>query len=55
MIHIAAAGLERLGLRDYSVVIGHIGVAQAFLAGLSLDERVRDWLTLEHGGPAPAR
>ena len=45
VIHIAAAGLERLGLRDYSVVIGHIGVAQAFLAGLSLDERVRDWLT----------
>jgi histidyl-tRNA synthetase len=45
VIHVAAAGLERLGLRDYQVVIGHIGIAQAFLAGLALDERVRDWLT----------
>ncbi|MCC6626309.1 MAG: ATP phosphoribosyltransferase regulatory subunit [Chloroflexi bacterium] len=45
VIHIAADGLERLGLRDYRVVIGHIGIAQAFLAGLTLDDRVRDWLT----------
>jgi histidyl-tRNA synthetase len=45
VIHLAAAGLERLGLRDYQVVIGHIGIAQAFLAGLALDQRVRDWLT----------
>jgi histidyl-tRNA synthetase len=45
VIHIAAAGLERLGLRDYEIVIGHIGIAQTYLAGLALDGRVRDWLT----------
>ena len=45
IIHVAAAGLDRLGLTDYQVVIGHIGIAQAFLADLALDERVRDRLT----------
>ena len=45
VIHLAAAGLERLGLADYHVVVGHIGIAQTFLAGLALDQRVRDWLT----------
>lgn len=45
VIHVAAAGLDRLGLSDYRIVIGHIGIAQTFLAGLALDERVRDWLT----------
>lgn len=45
VIHLACAGLDRLGLRDYRVVVGHIGIAQSFLSGLALDERVRDWLT----------
>jgi histidyl-tRNA synthetase len=45
VIGLAAGGLEGVGLRDYQIVIGHIGIVQTYLAGLRLDERVRDWLT----------
>ncbi len=40
----AYAAVEAAGVAAPMLVVGHVGVARGFLAGLALDERVRDWL-----------
>ena len=39
-IHLALAGLDNLGLRNYRLVIGHVGVLLALLRSMDLDERL---------------
>lgn len=41
LAHAALAAADVPGLR---IVLGHVGVVRTYLAGLRLDERVRDWL-----------
>ncbi len=43
VIHLALASLERLGLDDCTLRLGHLGVVGALLSSLALDDRVRDW------------
>jgi len=43
VIHLALSSLERVGLTDCTLRLGHIGVVGALLASLALDDRVRDW------------
>lgn len=40
----AYAAVVAAGVNAPTLVIGHVGVARGFLAGLSLDERLREWL-----------
>ncbi|WP_052128505.1 ATP phosphoribosyltransferase regulatory subunit [Neosynechococcus sphagnicola] len=44
IIRVACRGLESLGLRNYQVVIGNIGVLNRFLDNLDLDSRLRSFL-----------
>jgi histidyl-tRNA synthetase len=44
VIGLACEGLELLGLREYQLVLGHIGLIRGFLAGLGLDERTQGLL-----------
>lgn len=41
VILLAAQALDRLGLRDYSITVGHVGVLSQLLAGLGLSSRIR--------------
>lgn len=41
VIRLACCGLEALGIQDYQVVIGHIGVLNRFIDNLQLDDRLR--------------
>jgi histidyl-tRNA synthetase len=41
VIALACEGLDAVGVADYTVVIGHIGLIRAALAGLALTERTR--------------
>ncbi len=41
VIQVACRGLEDLGIQNYQVVIGHIGVLNRFLDNLDLDDRLR--------------
>ena len=43
-IGLAYDALRVAGVAEPRLVIGHVGVARGYLAGLRLDERVRDWL-----------
>jgi histidyl-tRNA synthetase len=43
-IGLACAGLELLGLREYRLVLGHIGLIRSFLSQLGLDERTQGLL-----------
>lgn len=43
-IGLAYDALRVAGVANPALVIGHVGVARGYLAGLRLDERVRDWL-----------
>jgi histidyl-tRNA synthetase len=40
VIALACAGLDRVGVTGYQLVLGHIGLVRAFLDQLELDERV---------------
>lgn len=44
VLALACHSLERIGLKDYRVVLGHIGLLQALLRGLALDERAQDFV-----------
>jgi histidyl-tRNA synthetase len=44
VIWMACQGLEHLGITNYQVVIGHIGVLNRFLDNLELDSRLRNFL-----------
>jgi histidyl-tRNA synthetase len=44
ILHCACSGLERLGLTDYHVVIGHIGVITELLRAFGLDRRAEVFL-----------
>ncbi len=44
IIGLAYDALRVAGVTNPSLVVGHVGVARGYLAGLRLDERVRDWL-----------
>lgn len=44
VIGTAAAALRAAGVSSVRIVLGHVGIARGFLAGLALDERVREWL-----------
>lgn len=44
VIGTAVGALRAAGIPTVRLVVGHVGVVRSFLAGLSLDERVRDWL-----------
>ena len=44
VIHLAATALDRLGLRDFRVTIGHVGVLGQMLAQLGLGGRLRAFL-----------
>ncbi len=44
VIGTAFASLQAAGVARPTVVLGHVGVARAYLAARQLDERVRDWL-----------
>lgn len=44
VIGTAFAALRAAGIMPPTVVLGHVGVARAYLAARHLDERVRDWL-----------
>lgn len=44
VIGIAATALRAAGIRRPHIVLGHVGIVRGFLAGLALDERVREWL-----------
>jgi histidyl-tRNA synthetase len=58
VIAMACKGLDGLGLSNYQVVIGHVGILARFLEGLQLDIRLRDFLLTNietirsHGIPA---
>lgn len=41
IIALACSGLDRLGISDYRVVLGHIGVVLAMLGSLDLDTRMQ--------------
>ncbi|MDQ2786027.1 MAG: histidine--tRNA ligase family protein [Chloroflexota bacterium] len=44
VIGTAATALRAAGLPTVRIVLGHVGIVRGFLAGLALDERVREWL-----------
>lgn len=44
VIGTAVAALRAAGVARPTVMLGHVGVARAYLAARRLDERVRDWL-----------
>jgi len=44
VIGTAASALVSAGIAAPSIVLGHVGIVRGFLAGLALDERVREWL-----------
>ncbi len=44
VIGTAVAALRAAGIGDVRIVLGHVGIVRGFLAGLALDERVREWL-----------
>jgi histidyl-tRNA synthetase len=44
VIGIAVGALRAAGVARPRIVLGHVGIVRGFLAGLSLDERVREWL-----------
>lgn len=44
VIGTAAAALAAAGIATPRIVLGHVGIVRGFLAGLALDERVREWL-----------
>lgn len=44
VLTLACRGLERVGVRDYTLTIGHIGVVRALLHGLGLAERTANVL-----------
>jgi histidyl-tRNA synthetase len=44
VIGMAHAALRAARVPNLTIVLGHVGVVRAYLAGLRLDERVRDWL-----------
>lgn len=44
VIELAVAALTRLGLRQFNVVLGHLGILSNFLAGLGLSERIESLL-----------
>jgi len=44
VIGTAATALRAAGLPKVRIVLGHVGIVRGFLAGLALDERVREWL-----------
>ena len=39
MLHLACGALRSLGIADFRLVVGHLGVVLQFLAGLGIDER----------------
>ncbi len=60
VLALACAGLSALGLNDYQVVIGHIGLIREILAGLGLAERTQGLLAwsmerLRGGGTSALR
>ncbi len=44
VIGTAVTALRAAGVPDLRIVLGHVGIVRGFLAGLALDERVREWL-----------
>ena len=44
VIGAAVTALRAAGLPSVRIVLGHVGIVRGFLAGLALDERVREWL-----------
>jgi histidyl-tRNA synthetase len=44
VIRVAYGGLEAVGLRDFRVVIGHVGILARFLENLKIDSRLRTFL-----------
>ena len=44
IIHLACSGLERVGVRDYKLVIGYTGVLEGFLEGLGLRMQLVNFL-----------
>lgn len=44
VIGTAATALRAAGVGRPRIVLGHVGIVRGFLAGLALDERVREWL-----------
>ncbi len=44
VIGTAVTALRAAGLPTVRIVLGHVGIVRGFLAGLPLDERVREWL-----------
>ncbi len=44
VIGVAVTALRAAGVARPRIVLGHVGIVRGFLAGLSLDERVREWL-----------
>jgi histidyl-tRNA synthetase len=44
VISVACQGLQKLGLNDYQVTIGHIGILASFLEALPLDKRLHNFL-----------
>jgi histidyl-tRNA synthetase len=44
VIGMAYAALQAAQVPNLTIVLGHVGVVRTYLAGLHLDERVRDWL-----------
>lgn len=44
VIGMAAQSLHAAGIEHPRIVLGHVGIVRGFLAGLALDERVREWL-----------
>lgn len=44
VIGTAATALRAAGIPTVRIVLGHVGIVRGFLAGLALDERVREWL-----------
>lgn len=44
VIGTAVTALRAAGVGDVRIVLGHVGIVRGFLAGLALDERVREWL-----------
>ncbi len=44
VIALACEGLQRVGVHDWTLTIGHVGIARSLLAGLSLPERTASQL-----------
>ena len=44
ILHLACSGLERLGIRDYKLVIGHTDVLEGFLDKLALRKQLKNFL-----------